>query len=727
MNKVTKTINGETYTSGDFLVVEDPNSPDTWHLPVKRHGKPDHDHMGKAYAALTKGFMGNKYQGPNKQHALAKLRSLYKSAGMEWPGNTQESLVEQIENPEITSPIIDESTNPILAKVSGRWAKVNSLSKNNNYYPRETIAKVIEKANKRIENPNAAPITILETHDDANHDSFRSILGKITRVYLDGDIAKYDGEIANTATGRDYVNLIRGGFACGSSLRAEKNSALVEAAQYKGKKVRRVLEFELGGIDCTKRPAFGEYGKFDTVTLFESVEDKDVKDEDEKEDEDEANNDADKEDDEEEDEKSNSSKIKESLQAGAKNYANWWYDAVTALCESGAIVQGELEAYCKDMMPLIRKGYSEGAKFDERDVAAFAKQDYAGKFDTFPIVSKRHVKLMESLLKYSEDPKLVQTIAQAISTRKGINLQESTSKSKELLSMTTDELNKIVQQQIQEALKNDTTTFENNSAPNVEVTESHMRLRHRDHLRTAHDLTAHVCGYKCAGKGHKMLGESLGVLDDTPFEASDGDHLDIDSYASAALAHDHIASALGMSCAPQNRVTPPKLGADENPKQNNQPPVREGATATPTSGQSYTDYKDVGGESMSVTSEDLQNLIQESITGTTQRFDKQMEGVIGVIKTLAESVKSTNNSLNELKQSLEDAERQNWRKVPQRQTAVSENRDAAPKAALTESSQVNDNDDVEDFAAFLKNKDIDPQLRLHKMAQVLGPALRGQR
>lgn len=77
---------------GDFLVVEDPEKPSTWHLQVKRNGTPDHGLMGAAHAALTTGFRGNVYQGPNKAEALAKLRKLYASEGMEVPASKAASF-----------------------------------------------------------------------------------------------------------------------------------------------------------------------------------------------------------------------------------------------------------------------------------------------------------------------------------------------------------------------------------------------------------------------------------------------------------------------------------------------------------------------------------------------------------------------------------------------------------------------------------------------------------
>lgn len=92
MAEITKTVGGKKYPAGDWLVVEDANSPSTWHLQVKRNGTPDHGLMGNAYAALFKTFRGNSYDGPNKQQAITKLKALYKAEKMEWPGDTKEAI-----------------------------------------------------------------------------------------------------------------------------------------------------------------------------------------------------------------------------------------------------------------------------------------------------------------------------------------------------------------------------------------------------------------------------------------------------------------------------------------------------------------------------------------------------------------------------------------------------------------------------------------------------------
>lgn len=68
-----------TSNPGDYLIVEDPEKPSTFHLQVKIDGKPDHNLMGSAWAALHGGYRGNKYEGPGKQEAIAKLRKMYEA------------------------------------------------------------------------------------------------------------------------------------------------------------------------------------------------------------------------------------------------------------------------------------------------------------------------------------------------------------------------------------------------------------------------------------------------------------------------------------------------------------------------------------------------------------------------------------------------------------------------------------------------------------------------
>ena len=84
---VTKKEGDGDHPASHYLVVEDPESPSTWHLRVKNaEGIVDHNLLGAAWAALHEGFRGNKYEGPDKEAAIAKLRKLYAAEEMEPPG-----------------------------------------------------------------------------------------------------------------------------------------------------------------------------------------------------------------------------------------------------------------------------------------------------------------------------------------------------------------------------------------------------------------------------------------------------------------------------------------------------------------------------------------------------------------------------------------------------------------------------------------------------------------
>jgi hypothetical protein len=85
-------VGGGEKAKGGYLVSDDSGD----HLPTETDGKVDPRLMGAAYAALTSNSRGNPYEGPNKAAALAKLKKLYKSEGMDLPGE-KSSEVEEAE------------------------------------------------------------------------------------------------------------------------------------------------------------------------------------------------------------------------------------------------------------------------------------------------------------------------------------------------------------------------------------------------------------------------------------------------------------------------------------------------------------------------------------------------------------------------------------------------------------------------------------------------------
>ena len=81
------------HPASHYLVVEDPEKVDTWHLRVRgMDGKPDHRLMGGAWAALHGGYRGNIYEGPGKQEAIRKLRAMYASEEMDMPSEGEKAM-----------------------------------------------------------------------------------------------------------------------------------------------------------------------------------------------------------------------------------------------------------------------------------------------------------------------------------------------------------------------------------------------------------------------------------------------------------------------------------------------------------------------------------------------------------------------------------------------------------------------------------------------------------
>lgn len=69
--------------------------PDGQHLPyTDESGKPNHRLMGAAWAALHGGYRGNKYSGPGKEQAIAHLKEIYHSEGMEPPSEKAAAIAE---------------------------------------------------------------------------------------------------------------------------------------------------------------------------------------------------------------------------------------------------------------------------------------------------------------------------------------------------------------------------------------------------------------------------------------------------------------------------------------------------------------------------------------------------------------------------------------------------------------------------------------------------------
>lgn len=82
----TRSESDGQHPASHYLVVEDSQKPSTWHLRVRdANGEINPRLLGAAWAALHGGYRGNKYEGPQKQEAINKLRKLYAQVGKNPP------------------------------------------------------------------------------------------------------------------------------------------------------------------------------------------------------------------------------------------------------------------------------------------------------------------------------------------------------------------------------------------------------------------------------------------------------------------------------------------------------------------------------------------------------------------------------------------------------------------------------------------------------------------
>lgn len=122
--------------------------PDGKHLPYTGDdGKPDHHLMGAAWAALHGGYRGNKYDGPDKDKAIEKLKGIYKSEGMETPKD--EATVELGVQVVDVATAVRDATVPLNLQITDLTTQVSVLQTQITGLTTERdTAKAAEKAAK---------------------------------------------------------------------------------------------------------------------------------------------------------------------------------------------------------------------------------------------------------------------------------------------------------------------------------------------------------------------------------------------------------------------------------------------------------------------------------------------------------------------------------------------------------------------------------------------------
>ena len=158
-NPPAKAESDELNKGVKYLVTE----PDgTTHLPyTDADGKPNHNLMGAAWAALHGGYRGNKYGGPDKDKAIAHLTSIYHSEGMDLPGKAQGGTMSKL------TDTLEQIVDPLLKGGPGSGPRPGEPHPHAGYARAATRAsdaskqadddtKIAERSGSKIDHQEAA-------------------------------------------------------------------------------------------------------------------------------------------------------------------------------------------------------------------------------------------------------------------------------------------------------------------------------------------------------------------------------------------------------------------------------------------------------------------------------------------------------------------------------------------------------------------------------------------
>lgn len=148
--------------------------------------------------------------------------------------------------------IIHESDEQKAFKFKGIAMIKNSISGNGRRYSGELVEGIVKTVKDIIESTGSYPLSVMADHPGIADNKTLTTVGKVVDMYMDGDNAIIEAEIANTTFGKDVQELIRGKFVEGLSIRASK--AKMKKVNIDGRSVNDVLEMELNGVDLVTNP-----------------------------------------------------------------------------------------------------------------------------------------------------------------------------------------------------------------------------------------------------------------------------------------------------------------------------------------------------------------------------------------------------------------------------------------------------------------------------------------
>lgn len=148
--------------------------------------------------------------------------------------------------------IIQESIDNKTFKFKGIAMIKDSISGNGRRYSGQLVENTVNTIKCILESSGSYPLSVMADHPGLVSNKTLTTVGKITDIYLEGNNAVIEAEIANTSVGKDVQELIRGKFVEGLSIRASK--AKMKKMNIDGRSVNDVLEMELNGVDLVTNP-----------------------------------------------------------------------------------------------------------------------------------------------------------------------------------------------------------------------------------------------------------------------------------------------------------------------------------------------------------------------------------------------------------------------------------------------------------------------------------------
>lgn len=153
--------------------------------------------------------------------------------------------------------------NTKIATIKTCWLEDDAISLNGRQYPKSAVDTLVRSAQVRLSDSNSLPITCYLSHDKADQDSTRDIVGKVTKVWKEGTRAYANIDIPDTTAGRDFATLVAGKYIRSQSLRA--SNAMMKIDPNKTFPQVTGESLSLDGIDCTSNPGLPQVARIEDM------------------------------------------------------------------------------------------------------------------------------------------------------------------------------------------------------------------------------------------------------------------------------------------------------------------------------------------------------------------------------------------------------------------------------------------------------------------------------